>query len=135
MTPAAIAFLAVGLAAQTRPRADQLLNLEQIRIGNAVNDPRPGTLVPTGQIADGRYVETPNASYFGADSPDVGKPTVCLVSFYRITVATWPGHNVRSGVCFTQYGLSQLLLKPEWRAWWDAHKPPGTPEPDPTPHQ
>jgi hypothetical protein len=124
--------------AQTVVRPEQIINVNQVRICTTC-DPRPGTLLvaagsAAAQIQDGRYITTPQPGFF-SDPADNGKPTVCLITFYRITIATWPGRNVRSSVCFTQFGLAQLLMDNSWMAWWTAHTsappPPASTSGDP----
>jgi hypothetical protein len=102
------------LHGQTRPRPEQIRNIEQVRISCGACDPRPATLVGSIQLQSGRSIQTP---------ADGDKPTVCVVVFTRVAVTpeTWPPHNIQRNSCYTQPGLIQLLADPAWLTWWLAH--------------
>jgi hypothetical protein len=117
---AAAALAAAYATAQTRPRPEQIRNIEQIRVCRGCGDDRQGTLVLTRQLQDGRHVDAPPDL---TDPADAGLPTVCVTSYYRVTIEA-AGHNVQTPACYTQYGLALLLLDPTWLEWWNAHKPP-----------
>jgi hypothetical protein len=111
--------------AATRPRPDQIRNIEQVRINCGPCDPRPGTLVSSTQLQSGRTMQIPTNIQW-EDPTDAGKPTVCIVVFIRVALQpppppTWPPHNITQNTCYTQVGLRQLLLNPEWMQWWLAH--------------
>lgn len=93
---------------QTMPRADQLVNVQQIRICNA-GDTRPGTLVGSCQIADGRRVATVD-----------GLRTVCVDHFFGVAVETGPMHVIRTTLCYSETGLALLVSDPAWLAWWSS---------------
>jgi hypothetical protein len=114
---------------QTRPRVSQIRDIEQIRVGGpGAGDTRPGTLLDTRQIDDGRYAAA--VTWF-VNPIDDGMPTVCVVTFYRYSIDGGTGRNVRSPACYTQYGLAKLIQDPAWLAWWNAHKTDLKPAPIP----
>ena len=108
-------ILSAGFAsAQTRPRPEQIVNVQQVRISG---DTRPGTLVRSSQLQDGRSVMVPG---WLTDPADAGKPTACVVSFYGYAIESGPLVVLRSPACYTQVGLALLLTDPAWLSWWSA---------------
>ena len=105
-------FLLSLVLALTQPASTQIRNPEQVRIACSC-DPRPGTLISTGQLSDGRYVSTDST----------GALTICIVVWERVTYEDGTGFNYHSPVCYTQAGLSLLLTSPAWKSWWDSHQP------------
>ncbi len=118
----------------TRPRPEQIRNIEQVRIACPGCDPRPGTLVSTAQVQNGRTIQVPTGITW-PDPADQGKPTVCVQVFIRVALVpppppTWEPHNIRQNTCYTQVNLRQLLENPEWLEWWMRRggQPPPPPE-------
>lgn len=92
--------------AQTRPHAYQV-NKEQVRI--YAGDDRAGTLVPTWQIQDDRYLQ-------GA--------VICFTTFIRVALELIPGfatsgYNIVDSSCLDDTGTAMLLVMPDWKSWYD----------------
>lgn len=109
----------VSAKAQTRPRPEQLVNPQQVRIG--ATDTRPVTLVDSRQLGDGRYTDAPA---WLTDPADAGKLTVCVVTFYGHSLEAGLLVVVRVPACYSQFGLALLLTDPIWLAWWNAQARP-----------
>ena len=106
------------LTAQTRPRPDQIQNVQQVRIPG---DTRAGTLVDYRQLADGRYTDAPS---WLTDPADAGLLTVCVITVYGYSIEGGPLVVLRGPQCYTQLGLMLLLSDPSWLAWWNAQPRP-----------
>lgn len=126
---------------QTRPAAEQLRDIEQVRIADVVNelgitvrlgDNRPGTLVSSAQIRDGRRKAVPAIGVVWPEPEDAGKPTVCFQAFERLAAsfdAPGSAHNVLRLRCYNQRGLQKLLEDPAWLAWWNGQPVAAFPSP------
>lgn len=121
----------IRIHAQTRPRPDQIRNIEQIRIACGDCDPRPGTLILQNQVDRGATIQTPTGIDW-ANPADAGKPTICVVTFLRVEPGAstpprppdWPAHNIERNVCYTQAQVLDVLKMPTWLKWWLANGGP-----------
>lgn len=106
MLPALLVLLAVSKIAP-----DQVGDSNSVRI-ECNCDLRPGTLVNSNQIGDGRTKEIVD-----------GLPTVCIVIFFRADlpeIPSYKGQGFKTKGCYTQAGLALLLSDPNWLAWWNS---------------
>ena len=114
-------FLLSLILALTHPTTDQIHDPEQVRISCSC-DLRPGTLISSDQLSDGRYVGlAPDGTF--TDPTDQNTLTICITVWERVTYEDGTGFNIPSLTCYTQDGLTLLLADPEWKSWWDTHQP------------